>query len=66
MDSIRKWLQKTNKKMLKKFIHVLNLVFEKKMQHPEYFQHVFENKLNLVYLGIQLYLYTHSVKLYTL
>jgi hypothetical protein len=38
--------------MLKKFIHVLNLVFEKKMQHPEYFQHVFENKLNLVYLGI--------------
>ena len=49
---IRKCSQKTNKKMLKKFIHVLNLVFEKKMQHPEYFQHVFENKLNLVYLGI--------------
>ena len=52
---IRKCSQKTNKKMLKKFVHVLNLVFEKKMQHPEYFQHVFrevENKLNLVYLGI--------------
>ena len=25
---------------------------EKKMQHREYFQHVFENKLNLVYVGI--------------